>query len=86
MYHPQDEVQNHSLTDPESFWGHQAEHLHWHKEPSAVLRRTTKSLESGDEHEHWEWFPDGEISTCYNVINTLSEQLLGSNPPTADSP
>ncbi|KAK3373478.1 hypothetical protein B0T24DRAFT_678908 [Lasiosphaeria ovina] len=68
--HPQDQVQHHSLTDPESFWGHQAEQLHWHKKPSAVLRRTTKKLEqSGAEHDHWEWFPDGEISTCYNCVD-----------------
>ncbi|KAK3360275.1 hypothetical protein B0T25DRAFT_473477, partial [Lasiosphaeria hispida] len=67
--HPQDAVQHHSLTDPESFWGHQAEHLHWHKKPSAVLTRTSKSLPSGDEHDHWTWFPDGEISTCYNCVD-----------------
>ncbi|KXX76503.1 Acyl-CoA synthetase short-chain family member 3, mitochondrial [Madurella mycetomatis] len=69
MNHPQDDVQHHSLTDPESFWGHQAEHLHWHKKPSAVLARTTKNLKTGDSHDHWVWFPDGEISTCYNCVD-----------------
>ncbi|KAL2261651.1 hypothetical protein VTK26DRAFT_3693 [Humicola hyalothermophila] len=69
MDHPQDQVHHHSLNDPESFWGHQAEHLHWHKKPSAVLARTTKSLKTGDSHDHWEWFPDGEISTCYNCVD-----------------
>ncbi len=69
MGHAQDEVQAHSLADPESFWGHQASRLHWHRQPSAALRRTTKKLKSGVSHAHWEWFPDGEISTCYNCVD-----------------
>lgn len=69
MTHPQDEAQHFSLTDPERFWGHQAEQLHWHRKPSAVLKRTTKDLKSGISHSHWEWFPDGEISTCYNCLD-----------------
>ncbi|KAL1837880.1 hypothetical protein VTJ49DRAFT_3284 [Mycothermus thermophilus] len=67
--HPQDQVHHHSLTDPESFWAHQAEHIDWHKRPSAVLARTTRQLKSGDSHPHWEWFPGGELSTCYNCVD-----------------
>ncbi|KAH8821099.1 AMP-binding enzyme [Xylogone sp. PMI_703] len=68
--HPQDEVQHASLTSPESFWAHQASHLHWHKQPTSVLTRTTKSLpKSGVTHDHWEWFTGGEISTCYNCVD-----------------
>ena len=77
--HPQDEVQRHSLTDPESFWQHQADHLHWHRKPDVALRHTTKTLtalqpdsgDSGDSvtHDHWEWFPGGQISTCYNCVD-----------------
>lgn len=68
--HPQDEVQHLSLTDPQTFWAEQASHLHWHKKPSTILRHTTKDLKkSGVEHNHWEWFPDGEISTCYNCVD-----------------
>lgn len=69
MLHPQDEVQQHSLSDPESFWAHQAEQLYWHKKPSAALSRKTKTLRNGETHDHWEWFPDGEISTCYNCVD-----------------
>ena len=69
MDHPQDQVQRHSISDPESFWSHQADQLHWHKKPTAALARTTKSLKSGEKHAHWEWFPDGEISTCYNCVD-----------------
>ncbi|TVY32360.1 Acyl-CoA synthetase short-chain family member 3, mitochondrial [Lachnellula subtilissima] len=67
--HPQDEVQNHSLTDPETFWAEQASHLHWHKKPTSTLSKFKKPLKSGVNHDHWEWFPGGEISTCYNCVD-----------------
>lgn len=70
MSHPQDNLYASSLGSPESFWAHQASHLHWHKPPSTILRRYTKTLpESNVSHDHWEWFPDGEISTCYNCVD-----------------
>ncbi len=67
--HPQDVVQKHSLEDPESFWGHQADQLEWHKKPTRALARPTKKLANGVEHPSFSWFPDGEISTCYNCID-----------------
>lgn len=67
--HVQDQVLRHSLENPEEFWGQQAEHLYWHKKPSTILSRGHKSLGSGVTHETWEWFPDGEISTCYNCVD-----------------
>lgn len=85
--HPQDEVQQHSLTDPSSFWKAQADHLHWHKPPTSTLSKTVKSLKSGTKHDHWEWFPDGEISTCYNCVDR--HVLAGRGEETAiiwDSP
>ncbi|OAX80289.1 hypothetical protein ACJ72_05384 [Emergomyces africanus] len=68
--HPQDKTQSLSLRSPEEFWSHHAAQLHWHKPPSASLRRNTKQLpSSGISHEHWSWFPDGEISTTYNCVD-----------------
>lgn len=67
--HPQDEAQSRSLSDPESFWTHQAEQLHWHKKPSRALDVTTKRLTGGLSHPSFTWFPNGEISTCYNCID-----------------
>jgi propionyl-CoA synthetase len=67
--HPQDDVLAQSLRDPESFWARQAEHLHWHVKPSAVLKKSKKTLKSGVSHTSWEWFPSGEISTCYNCVD-----------------
>ena len=69
MDHPQDQVQLHSLEDPEAFWAHQADQLAWHRKPDIALARTTKTLKNGDSHSHWEWFPGGEISTCYNCVD-----------------
>ncbi|KAI1260930.1 AMP-binding enzyme [Xylariaceae sp. FL1019] len=65
----QDEIQSLSLHSPESFWGAQAEHLHWHQKPTSVLTKTTNKLQSGVEHPHWKWFDGGEISTCYNCVD-----------------
>lgn len=67
--HPQDETLALSLRDPETFWSHHASHLHWHKQPSQALSRSTKTLADGTSHEHWAWFPDGEISTTYNCVD-----------------
>ena len=75
--HIQDEVQKHSIQDPESFWAHHAEQLYWHKEPSQVLKRTTKKLPSGISHPHWTWFPHGEISTSYNCVDRHVEDGRG---------
>lgn len=67
--HPQQSAHASSLANPESFWAEPAQRLHWHKEPSRTLSRHTKTLPSGVSHEHWSWFPDGEISTSYNCVD-----------------
>lgn len=67
--HLQDEVLSESLENPEDFWARQAEHLHWHKKPKATLRMAQRTLRSGIVHPTWEWFPGGEISTCYNCVD-----------------
>ncbi len=67
--HTQDEVQEQSLLDPETFWTHQSQQLHWHKRPSRALTRLTKKLSNGIDHPSFSWFPDGEISTSYNCVD-----------------
>jgi propionyl-CoA synthetase len=67
--HVQDHILRHSLSDPESFWAHQAEYIYWHKKPSQTLRTKKKTLSSGVTHDSWEWFPDGEVSTCFNCVD-----------------
>lgn len=67
--HPQDTAYAASIDDPEKFWAHQASQLTWTVPPKTTLARTTKKLKSGTSHEHWQWFPDGEISTSYNCVD-----------------
>ncbi len=68
--HIQDEILRQSLAQPESFWARQAEQLHWHRAPDATLRTFDKTLADGTTtHGSWEWFPGGELSTCYNCID-----------------
>jgi len=67
--HTQDEVQEQSLLDPETFWTHQSQQLHWHKRSSRALTRLTKKLSNGIDHPSFSWFPDGEISTSYNCVD-----------------
>lgn len=67
--HVQDEVLRHSLENPHDFWTHQAQHLYWHKPFTSTLQMTEKKLANGVTYDSWEWFPDGEISTCYNCVD-----------------
>lgn len=75
--HPQRAALEQSLQDPETFWSAHAERLHWHRKPTRALSRQTKTLPSGVQHEHWSWFPDGEISTTYNCVDRHVHNGLG---------
>lgn len=80
MSHPQDETHRHSLEDPESFWAHQADQLHWHRKPDSIFTKSTKTLKSGATHPHWDWFGGGEISTCHNCVDRHVLAGNGDNP------
>lgn len=67
--HLQDEVLKASIESPEAFWSAQAKHLYWHKAPSRALTTSTKKVSSTLSHPSWSWFPDGEISNCYNCVD-----------------
>ncbi len=60
--HPQDESHSRSLSSPEEFWDLHAKTLTWTK-PYAKVFDFDKS--SGK----WEWFPGGELSSCYNCLD-----------------
>ncbi|KAL4792890.1 hypothetical protein BDV19DRAFT_241182 [Aspergillus venezuelensis] len=79
MNHPQRTIHASSLQDPESFWSHHAQQLHWHKKPSRALAVSTKTLPSGASHQSWAWFPDGEISTTYNCVDRHVHSGNGDN-------
>jgi propionyl-CoA synthetase len=67
--HLQDKILDESIQEPEKFWMKQAQSLHWHRKPSQALSRSQKLLTNGTQHPHWQWFPGGKISTCYNCID-----------------
>lgn len=67
--HPQKTVHETSLHTPDQFWLHHARQLHWHTPPSRAVTTRPKTLPSGEQHTHWAWFPDGEISTTYNCVD-----------------
>lgn len=73
--HPQDITYTAALSDPETFWSKAATQVYWHKKPSRALVKSTKTLPAsktlpeGATHPHWSWFPDGEISNCYNCVD-----------------
>ncbi|CAG8889902.1 unnamed protein product [Penicillium egyptiacum] len=65
----QDEALRQSLQNPEDFWSRQAQRLHWHKKPDAAIQKGQKTHPDGTTRPTWEWFPGGEISTCYNCVD-----------------
>lgn len=78
--HTQDQVYAESIKDPERFWTRQAQNLHWHKQPSKAFQKSTKHLKKSNvSHEHWSWFPDGEISTTYNCVDRHVKNGSGQN-------
>ena len=85
--HVQDQVYQHSLRDPESFWLHHAHQLTWAKPPSRALLQKPKHLPNGITHPHWSWFPDGQISTSFNCVDRHVEAGNGDrNAIIWDSP
>ena len=63
--HHQIEANRRSIEDPNDFWLPIAKNLiSWTKPPTVALK-STKS----DGPSWGPWFPDGELSTCYNLID-----------------
>jgi propionyl-CoA synthetase len=78
--HIQDLVYKASISDAETFWSRQAENVYWHRKPSKAFQKTTKHLKKIDvSHDHWSWYPDGEISTTYNCVDRHVSNGNGDN-------
>ncbi|KAI9888905.1 MAG: Acyl-CoA synthetase short-chain member 3, mitochondrial [Vezdaea aestivalis] len=80
MPHPQDLVKEGSSQDRNHFWAHQAQQLHWHRQPTETLVITKAKVDSGASHPSWSWFPDGHISTCYNCVDRHVLAGRGDSP------
>ena len=55
------DVWQRSIEEPEAFWGEAARAIDWYREPSIVLDRSKDPI--------FEWFPDGEMNTCFNALD-----------------
>lgn len=56
-----EETYRRSVTDPEGFWGAQAEKLHWFKRWDRVLDDAQAPFTR--------WFPGGQTNLCYNAVD-----------------
>ena len=56
-----DEVYAQARLDPEAFWSHAAQSVHWDRPFTRVLDDTHAPL--------YRWFTSGELNTCYNAID-----------------
>lgn len=55
-----------SIEQPEAFWAEQAQAIHWHKPPQAILEY--------DRPPFRRWFAGGETNLCYNALDRHLEQ------------
>lgn len=65
------DVWEHSIGDPESFWGEAAKQIDWYREPTVVLDRTKDPI--------FKWFSDGEMNTCFNALDRHVANGLGES-------
>jgi len=56
-----DELYKRSLTDPEGFWGEQAQAIDWDRPWDRVL--------DDSDAPFYRWFAGGRLNTCYNAID-----------------
>ena len=61
-----------AIHSPESFWGHAAESIQWHRRWERVLDRSNAPL--------YRWFSGGELNTCYNALDYHVERGRGDQP------
>ena len=79
--HKQEEANKRSIQDPRSeYWTQHADHISWYKKPETTLSTWTKTLPSGNSHLTWQWFPGGELNTCYNCVDRHVERGNGDQP------
>ncbi|KAJ4347028.1 uncharacterized protein N0V89_010962 [Didymosphaeria variabile] len=79
LKHAQDRVYARATANPRTFWSTQAESIHWHTRPHETLHKRKKLLKSGVSHDHWTWFPGGEVSTTYNCVDRHVKNGNGNN-------
>lgn len=64
-----DEQHHRSIHDRDNFWHEQAQEMVWQKPYSKTIEKVSDSK--------YNWFPDGCINICYNVIDKHIDQGRG---------
>lgn len=59
-----------ACAEPEAFWATQAAKLSWYKKPEQIVTQ----LDS----DHYQWFADGELNSCYLALDHHIEQGRGA--------
>ncbi|KAJ1541964.1 Acyl-CoA synthetase short-chain member 3, mitochondrial, partial [Cladochytrium tenue] len=68
--HPQQALHHQSLHDREAFWMRAARLVHWHRYPSRAYGRPQHVADQDFlDRDGNTWFPDGQLSTCFNAID-----------------
>jgi propionyl-CoA synthetase len=57
-----------SRVDPEGFWAKAAKNIEWFQEPKVILEQDANNV------NHYRWFPDGIVNTCYNCLDVHVRQ------------
>ena len=55
------EAYEHSLSDPDGFWGEQSDLVSWFAKPNVILDRSHPPF--------YRWYVDGRLNTCYNALD-----------------
>ncbi|KAI5810054.1 propionyl-CoA synthetase [Peziza echinospora] len=63
-----------SLENPTQFWSGEAKNLSWASPPTSALEENPKAQGGAK----WKWFPNGKISTTYNLLTRHIEAGYGA--------
>lgn len=66
----QQQLHAQSLSDPASFWQPTVDSISWSKPPTSILHTSKNG-------EKWQWFPDGEMNMCYEILDANVKRGLG---------
>ncbi|GAB3622412.1 propionyl-CoA synthetase [Mariniluteicoccus endophyticus] len=61
-----------SISDPEGYWGEQAERIHWFRKPDRIL--------DGGDAPAYRWFAGGVMNTSYNALDRHVIDGRGEQP------
>lgn len=61
-----------AITDPDGYWGRQADRVHWFRKPQQILDSSRAPI--------YRWYADGVLNTCYNALDRHVIDGRGEQP------